>query len=307
MSRMVSNKGFVFVVVALSFGAYADVPVFPVVGEYESASSSNVVDASASYYSGNSSGAGQVESLVVSIDEFRKEVRAAYSNSCGGVVNFDNGLIAGGSQTDQFKAGFGEDKFLVIQSVDHLRTDVSAPAVFHPISGPGQEPSGGFLAKSNAGGDQIKIQSNYNFTFTESNFGSNEHVREVGGTILGRNGGPDQAKWLMKVTLDNGDTIAEIAEINFRSGNSVSDTFFGAKAPKGRYITGVAWINLSDGYTGLDGFAFITNGAPPKRQNAAGNKRSDFFDTDTYGKSTGSSGSSDDDGGVTTLFGRTRP
>jgi len=280
--------------------SYSDTPVFPVVGEYESSSQSNMVDASAAYFAANSTGLGQDEALVTSIEQFRDDIRQAFSKSCGGVINFDNGLIAGGTQTDQFEATFGEGKSLIVNSADHLRTDFDATAICLPVSGPGAAPSGGFLAKSNVKGDQITRQCNYILTFTESGFAPDEHVLAVGGTILGRNGCPDKARWFMKVSLDNGDIIAQIAEIDFREGRSTSDTFFGAKAPQGRYITGVSWINLSGGYSGLDSLAFITNGSPPKKNTSSANTTSDYFSSDTYG------GSQSGTSGGYSLFGRDR-
>lgn len=304
---MVCEKTSVFILYAscmVALPVYSASSVFPVVGEYESSSQSNVVDASADYFEANSVGSGHDQSLVTSIDEFRGEIQKAFSNSCGGVINFDNGLIAGGTQTDQFEAPFGKGKALIVKSTDHLRTDFNADVICVPVSGPGEEPNGGFLAKSNVNGDQIKIKSNYNLTFTESGFASNEHVRAVGGTILGRNGCQGPAKWFMKATLDNGDTIAEIAEIDFRHGRTTSDTFFGAKAPEGRYIIGVSWSNLTGGYSGLDSLAFITNGSPPKPTKSSKSDSSDFFDHDTYQAGGGDSGSDGD--GVSTLFGSDR-
>ncbi len=289
----------------LALPVFADVPVFPVVGNYEDSAMSNRVDASAAFYAGNSSGSGDDASLVVSFEDFNAAICKAFEASCGGIVNFDNNVITGGTQTAQFKAGFGEGKYLMVQSIDHLRTDFSAPAICVPISGPGAEPSGGFLAKSNVGGDQIQRQSNFEFTFEEEGFAKDEHVRAVGGTILGRNGSPDNAKWLMKASLDNGDMVSEIAEIDFRSGNSRSDTFFGIKAPKGRYITAVSWVNLSGTYSGLDGFAFITNGAPPKRAKPTNKSNGDLFGFNSPGSSRRGGGSSE--GGEVTLFGRSQP
>jgi hypothetical protein len=252
-------------VMSVACFAHAGEVVFPVVGDYDGSELGNVVDRNAEFYEGNSYGSGNNASLIIQIDSFRDEVLKAFSKGCGGVISFDNALIPGGSQTDQFIARFGEDKSLAIQSVDHLRTDFVATNICVPVSGPGNPTSGGFLAKSIVGGDKIRISSSFNFSFTEEGFQSSEHVCAVGGTILGRNGSVDTSKWLMKVTLDNGDIIAQIAEINFRTGNAQDDTFFGARAPSGRYITGVQWINLDGNFSGLDSLAFMTNGTPPSK------------------------------------------
>lgn len=277
-------------------GVYSDLAVFPVVGEYDGADG-NSVDKNADFYPGNSSGDGDDESLVLKIDEFRKTIKEAFEGGRGGVVGFDDVVVAGGSKTDAFGASFGEGKTLVVKSVDHLRTDSIAANVITPISGPKADLSGGFLSKSNVDGDTIKIKSSFDFTLTEEGFGKNEHVQAVGATILGRNGAVEASKWLMKVQLDNGDIIAQMADVNFKSGNSKGDTFFGATAPEGRYITAVSWISMDGNHSGLDGFAFFTNGAekeppPPEVVEVVTPKVDEFgLPIPTYG----SGGGSDDD------------
>lgn len=286
---------------------HAELITFPVVGQYDGSEKGNVVDRNAAFYGGNSSGVGDDSSLVLQIDDFRQEIQKAFSNGCGGVVGFDNAQIAGGTQTDAFAASFGEGKSLLVKSVDNIRTDFIAENICVPISGPGIETNGGFLAKSIVGGDKIKIRSSFNFSFEEQGFDSGEHVRAVAGTILGRNGAAETSKWLMKVTLDNGDIIAQIADINFRSGNSRDDTFFGVRAPDGRYITAVTWINLDGIHSGLDGFAFITNGSPPARSRPT-DQSTDPNNPTFFGIEYGSgSSSSGDDSEYTTLFGSSRP
>ena len=268
--------------------------VFPVVGEYDGSAQGNVVDRNAEFYEGNSSGEGNNAKLVLNIAAFRDEIRTAFSNDCGGVVTFDNELIEGGTQTDSFVGLFAKEKRLVIQSVDHVRTDFVATNICMPVSGPGEGATGGFLAKSVVGKDRNTIRSSFNFSFVEEGFGENEHVQAVAGTILGRNGTVEASKWLMKVQLDNGDTVAQIADINFRSGNSRDDTFFGARAPKGRYITGVLFLCLDGTYSGLDSLAFITNGEPQKPHSKPSNTGSlgNFFGLSVDGSGSGSSSSS---------------
>ncbi len=239
--------------------AYADTVSFPVTGVYDGAAIGNQVDKSAGFYAGNSSGAGDDESLILEIDQFRHDILVAFSNQCGGVVGFDNAVIVGGAKTDSFAATFGE-KSLAIKNVDHVRTDYSTDNCA-PVSGPADGMGGGFLTKSNVNEDQITIRSSYDFSFTEDGFSPGEHVHAVGGTILARNGSRPASKWLMKVLLDNGDMISAIADIDFSTGKARDDTFFGACAPAGRYITGVAWICLDGSFSGLDSFAFITDGA----------------------------------------------
>ncbi len=269
---------------ALLFGAKeacSEPVTFPVVGVYDGSEEGNDVDRDASFFSANSSGGGVDASLCIGIGDFRREIYEAYTNGCGGVVDFDNEVIAGGTQSDSFYATFGGGKSLLVQSDDHLRTDMDDTACM-PISGPGEAPSGGFLAKSNVGEDKVK-NSTFSFTLEELGFASQEHVRAIGATILGRNGAADTSKWLMKVTLNNGDTVAQVAEINFRSGKAKDDTFFGIKAPIGRYITSVQWINLDGNYTGLDGFAFITNGSPRKQRIHRGPGKDDSSSMSLFG------------------------
>ena len=43
------------------------------------------------------------------------------------------------------------------------------------------------------------------------------------------------------------------------SGNTRDDTFLGAYAPAGRYITGASWFSSSGDFSGLDDLAFITS------------------------------------------------
>ncbi len=287
----------------VSSQSVADMVTFPVVGEYDGSADGNVVDRNADFYEGNASGVGENPSLIIKIDPFRDEILKAFTNGCGGVVSFDNSQIEGGHQTDCFAAGFGDKKSLIIKNVDDIRTDFVAANICLPISGPGEGTNGGFLAKSIVGEDKIKIGSSFNFSFEEQGFAEKEHVIAVGGTILGRNGSAETSRWLMKVTLDNGDIIAQMAEINCRSGKSRDDTFFGARAPQGRYITGVMWINLNGIHSGLDSFAFITNGRPPKPATKSTTPSNDFFGLDT-GNGGGGSG---DSGGYTSLFGTERP
>ncbi len=301
--------------------AWSGLVTFPVVGVYDGSDQGNVVDRDAGFYAGNSSGVGDDDSLVLKIDSFRDEIRKAFDSGRGGVIGFDNAVITGGTQTDTFAASFGGGKSLIVKSVDHIRTDFVADNICVPISGPvidsgvatnagaGAVTNGGFLAKSIVGADSIKIRSSFNFSFTENGFAEGEHVRVVAGTILGRNGAAEESKWLMKVTLDNGDIIAQIADINFRSGNARDDTFFGARAPNGHYITSVMWINLDGNYSGLDGFAFITNGEPPKPRPQPTRNNTDPDNPSFFGIPYGGSGGSDDDssGEYSSLFGSSRP
>jgi hypothetical protein len=279
---------------------------FPAVGQYDGSEQGNVVDRNAAFYAGNSSGTGDNPSLILKIESFRDEIITAFSNGCGGVVGFDNARIPGGTQADGFTVSFGEGKTLIVRSVDHIRTDFIAENICLPISGPGIETNGGFLAKSVVGDDRIIIRSSFNFSFEEQGFQSGEHVVAVAGTVLGRNGAAETSKWLMKVTLDNGDIIAQLADINFRTGNALDDTFFGARAPAGRHITAVTWINLDGIHSGLDGFAFMTNGRPPKPEPRP-RKPSDhptFFGIEYRGSSDDED---DTTAGDTTLFGTSRP
>lgn len=290
----------VFLAFSIS-SAVADDPTFAVVGKYDGSKAGNTVDRNAAFFPANSMGVGADKSLVIGIGRFRSKIKAAFSNGCGGVVNFDNGLIAGGSQTDSFVAKFGK-KALIVKNVDDLRTDFIATNVCTAISGPGAAPSGGFLAKSNVDGDQITIRSSYNFSFTEQGFASDEHVTAVGGTILGRNGSIPSSKWLMMVRLDNDDVIAEMADINCQTGNARDDTFFGAVAPAGRYITGVSWLNLSGTYSGLDGFAFWTNGRPSEPNTPA---VTHHWETPSWASTNNTDSGDEED--YTSLFGSSHP
>lgn len=229
---------------------------FSAVGIYDSGEQINGVDKSALYDPDHSTGVGMNEALILAIDDFLPLIPEAFTNSQGGVINFDNGLIQAGQQTDSFAALF-DGKAVLFKSTDHLRSDYVS-RLRTPISGPGKPPNGGFLAKSTVMGDACSIGGSYQLTLTEYRFEAGEHVRVVAGTILGRNNSAKSGKWTMKVTLDNGDIVAASASVNISSGNTSDDTFFGAYVPAGRYITGVSWICYSGEFSGLDDLAFIT-------------------------------------------------
>jgi hypothetical protein len=232
--------------------------------------------------------------LILDIDDFSPLILEAFTNRQGGVVNFDNGLIEAGQQADSFAAIFN-GKAVLFESADHIRSDyVSSSRT--PISGPGRASGGGFLAKSTVMGDACSIGGSYQLKLTEYKFEPGEHVRVVAGTILGRNGGDQSGKWTMKVTLDNGDIVAASAIIDLSSGNASDDTFFGAVAPAGRYITGASWVSSSGDFSGLDDLAFITStsniplsmvvvDADPAMQPSYGESR-DSSDSSYYGETT---------------------
>lgn len=241
------------------------VSAFAVVGVYDDNQQGNSVDKSAWYDESHSTGVGKEASLILDIRNFSPLIPEAFTNSHGGVVNFDNGLIAAGQQTDSFAALFN-GKAVLFQSVDPIRNDyVSSTRT--PISGPDKPPGGGFLAKSIVKGDVCSQGGSYVLTLTEYGFDPDEHVRAISGTILGRNNSDKNGNWIMKVTLDNGDIVAASASIDLAAGNASDDTFFGAYAPAGRYITGVSWICDSGEFSGLDDLAFITGASdfsPPE-------------------------------------------
>ncbi len=233
------------------------ISTFSVVGDYDADEQGNAVDKSARYDESHSTGIGRDSSLILDIGDFSPLALSAFTNGNGGVVNFDNGLIEAGRQTDSFAALF-KGKAVLFRSIDPVRSDyVSSTRT--PISGPGSPPNGGFLAKSIVKGDTCTQGGSYELTLTEYGFAPDEHVRVVTGTILGRNNSDKNGKWIMKLTLDNGDIVAASASIDLSAGNGSDDTFFGAYAPAGRYITGVAWICESGEFSGLDDLAFITS------------------------------------------------
>lgn len=246
-----------FVFCLLMVQSASAVPKFSVVGVYDSDEQGNAVDKSASYDPDHSTGVGMSRALVLDVDGFTPLILTAFTNSLGGVVNFDNGLIEAGKKTDSFAALFN-GKAVLFLSADHIRSDYVS-SLRTPISGPGKTPNGGFLAKSTVMGDACTIGGSYQLTLTEYGFEPEEHVRVVAGTILGRNNSDKNGKWIMKVTLDNGDTVAASASVDMSSGNSSDDTFFGAFAPAGRYIKGVSWFCYSGEFSGLDDLAFITS------------------------------------------------
>jgi hypothetical protein len=230
---------------------------FSAVGVYDADEQGNAVDKSAAYDLEHSTGVGMSRALVLNVDDFSPLIPAAFTNRHGGVVNFDNGLIAAGKQTDSFAVLF-DGKAVLFRSTDHVRTDyVSSSRT--SISGPGKVPGGGFLAKSTVMGDACTMGGSYQLTLTEYGFEPDERVRVVAGTILGRSNSDKNGKWIMKVTLDNGDIVAASASLDVSSGNTSDDTFFGAFAPAGRYINGVSWISNSGEFSGLDDLAFITS------------------------------------------------
>jgi len=236
--------------------AASAIPKFSAVGIYDSDEQINGVDKSAVYDPDHSTGVGMNQDLILEVDDFSPLIPKALTNSQGGVINFDNGLIEAGQQNDSFAALF-DGKAVLFESIDHVRSDyVSSSRT--PISGPGTPPNGGFLAKSTVMGDTCAIGGSYQLTLAEYRFEPGEHIRVVAGTILGRDNSEKNGKWIMKVTLDNGDIVAASAALDISSGNTIDDTFFGAYAPAGRHITGVSWMCYSGEFSGLDDLAFIT-------------------------------------------------
>ena len=289
ISRMVYFILFLFMLQSTSA-----VTKFYTVGGYDAEEQGNAVDKSAYYDRGQSTGRGMNRALILDIDEFSPLILTAFTNRQGGVVNFDNGLIEAGQQTDSF-AAFFNDKAVLFESTDHIRSDyVSSSRT--PISGPGKAPGGGFLAKSTVMGDACSNGGSYQLTLKEYRFEPGEHVRVIAGTILGRNGGDQYGKWTMKVTLDNGDIVAASATIDLSSGNTSDDTFFGAVAPKGRYITGASWLSSGGDFSGLEDLAFITSSsnlpismivvdADPEMQPPSEESRGSY-DSSSYGETT---------------------
>lgn len=282
------------------------VTTFPAVGVYDAEKQENAVDKSASYDPDHSTGVGKNFKLILDVDDLSPLIMEAYTNRHGGVVNFDNGLIEAGNQTDSFAAIFS-GKAVLFQSIDHIRSDyVSSSRT--PISGPGNAPNGGFLAKSTVRGDACTIGGSYQLTLTEYGFEAGEHVRVLTGTILGRNSSDKNGQWIMKTTLDNGDIIAASSVLDIASGNTSDDTFFGVYAPSGRYITGVSWTSYSGEFSGLDDVAIITstsNFALPKIEVAA-------KPTPPVTQTTRTTAADDDsdeppNGGFSMLFGVERP
>jgi hypothetical protein len=269
---------------------------FSVIGVYDSDDQSNAVDKSALHDLDHSTGVGMNQGLILDIDEFSPLIPQAFTNRQGGVVNFDNGLIEAGEQTDSFGAIFNE-KAVLFESTDPLRTDYVS-SLRTPISGPGKPPNGGFLAKSTARGDVCSIGGSYQLTLKEYRFEPDEHVRVVAGTILGRNNSDKADKWTMKVTLDNGDILAASASVDMSSGNTSDDTFFGAYAPAGRYITGVSWMCTSGEFSGLDDLAFITGTTDFSLPSM------EFVADPTMQPSSAASWESSGSSGNTTLFGK---
>jgi hypothetical protein len=270
---------------------------FSVISIYDSDEQGNSVDKSASYDPSHSTGAGMSRALVLDVNDFTPLIRKAFTNNLGGVVNFDNGLIEAGNQTESF-AALLNGKAVLFQSPDHIRSDYVS-SLRTPISGPGKAPSGGFLAKSTVKGDVCTIGGSYQLTLKEYGFEPGEHVRVMAGTILGRSNSNKSGKWTMKVTLDNGDIVAVSAAVDMSTGNASDDTFFGAIAPAGRYITGVSWICNGGEFSGLDDLAFITSTSDIPLPKIKGKEKPFPAKTGGSVRSSGSSSS--------VLFGTERP
>lgn len=302
MRDLISSRAYMILCIFIVQSASA-VPKFSADGVYDSDEQGNAVDKSASYDPSHSTGVGQSRALILDIDDFSPLILEAFTNSQGGVVNFDQGLIEAGKQTDSFGVLFN-GKAVLFQSTDHIRSDyVSSSRT--PISGPGKAPNGGFLAKSTVMGDACTIGGSYQLTLSEHGFEPEEHIRVVAGTILGRNNSDKNGLWTMKVTLDNGDIVATSASIDISSGNTSDDTFFGAVAPAGRYIIGVAWISDSGEFSGLDDLAFITSTSdfPLPRIEVAETSTPTTILKSPPAKAGNSSGSS----GNSVLFGTEKP
>jgi len=299
--RGFASKGAGFALCFCIVQSTSAVSTFSVVGVYDADEQVNAVDKYAWYDEAHSTGVGKDSSLILRIDNFSHVIMAAFTNNHGGVVNFDNGLIEAGQKTDSFAALFN-GKAVLFRSNDPVRSDFIS-STRTPISGPGKPPNGGFLAKSIVKGDACTLGGSYELTLTEYGFEADEHVRVVAGTILGRNNSDKSGRWIMKVMLDNGDIVAASALIDLAAGNTSDDTFFGAYAPAGRYITGFSWICDSGEFSGLDDLAFITSTSdfyPPKIKVTEKPVQQNGYDrADSYNGRSGS--------GRSTLFGTEKP
>lgn len=225
---------------SLLFSATADAEIVSVgtSGVYdESANESNAVDHEAT----------SDVSHQVSLADFTAHVSAAYTANLGGVIHFDDVDTSGGNVlvSDGLRVTYGTSgtKTLNIGITGVAASEHGGVASYHSGGGQWGISSGTYSNRLNAGdpGDSSYI------------FGVDKKVVEVGLTFMSRT---DRAFDInVSVTYDNNSSSGTVA---YTLGAAVGehDTFWGFKAPEGRFITN---INVDHGEWGsIDDLAFVT-------------------------------------------------
>ncbi|AQQ08381.1 hypothetical protein L21SP3_00157 [Sedimentisphaera cyanobacteriorum] len=249
-------KKSVLFAIFLVFAAGAAKAAFNAVGVYDEQDvQSNQVDYDMGYSSNSSwtTGIGQTlgDNQILTLQEFKPMVEQAFTNGRGGVVDFEHqGTIDDASSFD-VKFDGGNKQFTVTAT--------------------GNSGAAGTFKFDETGGDRTpisgadRLQGNsqsLDFDFSDYiGMESDERIKAIGWTILGRSNSSGSANWRVIARYTNGtDTgsSSTFRTINMSSGDTTHDSFSGIAAPDGYWITGMR-INSDQGaWSAHDDFGFVT-------------------------------------------------
>ncbi|MCC6679434.1 MAG: hypothetical protein IT445_00880 [Phycisphaeraceae bacterium] len=223
---------------ALAFASTSVSAYYVTTGTYDADPNLNDVDTSATFDGPNT----------MSLATFTSLVAIAYNGNYGGVIDFDNGSLTDGNTID---ARYG-----ISQANNITITDAAGTGNFTaPTTSPSTAISG-----SNANSALGRTTNNHAFSGNSFYFTFNpaDQVVAVGATILsnlvifgsgvGNVGG---------IARYNDSTSSGYTYSNVGNGNGADDTFWGFKAPAGKYITRFELSITNDVYVGLDDLGFI--------------------------------------------------
>lgn len=211
----------------------------------ESAVQSNAVDTSATSDGQNT----------LSLATFSARVATAFAANRGGVIDFDNGTLAG---PNTIEATFGVDQTRTITITNASSSSVTqgSTTLSTPIS------DGSKLGKA---GPAAPFSTWNDFLF---DFDPNDRIGAVGGTILSNFAviGSPVGNVFGRVRYTDGSfTPSVISFVSSGAGLGADDTFWGFQAPTGLFIDRFELTITNDVAAALDDLAFIVVPEPGGR------------------------------------------
>jgi hypothetical protein len=234
-------------------------PAFHAVGVYdEQANQPNAVDFSMGYSEDIqwTTGIGQTlgQSQVLTLEQFKPMVEAAFTDGRGGVIDFEQITM---TDAPSFAACFdnGSKQF----TLKPIAIDGASGTVHNTATGGGRTPISG--TKRLQGNTNI-----YDFELRDFVGMSPQSVAAVGVTILGRNSSAI-ANWRVIAYYTNGietGSTGTLRQINMVAGNTTEDSFSGIVAPEGYWITRVrVHCDTAGVWSAIDDLAFVFRDVPP--------------------------------------------
>lgn len=237
-----SRWAVVAVLIAWTFVTRAQAS-FVATGVYdENTVQTNVVDVSATTDGANT----------LSLASFTTLVAAAFAADAGGVINFDNGTLAGPNTIDA-TYGVSQGLSLSIGNGSSRTWALAFPALSTAISGSGLTP---VLSKT---GSPQAFSTWNDFIFT---FDPNDKVTAVGATILNKFAivGTPVGNVSGRVRYTDASFATSVfSQVSTGSGSGTDDTFWGFRAPAGLFIDRFELtVTDDDASAYLDDLAFVT-------------------------------------------------